>query len=92
MAKFFIDELLRELEATDEAYVRRKLSLNGYTQVQRRHVLEWLNTKDVDRARAQANATLAISRRSVFWTMIGALGGLIAAVIGAIAVLAKGGL
>lgn len=92
MGKFFIDELLRELEATDEAYVRRKLSLNGYTQVQRRHVLEWLNTKEGDRARAQANASLAISQRSVFWTMIGALGGVIAAFIGLIAFLAKGGL
>lgn len=91
MAKFSIDELHRELEATDETYVRRKLSLGGFAPGQRKHVREWLTERELKRARAQVADSLAISARNVFWTMIAALGGLVAASTGVIVFLAKVG-
>lgn len=69
MLRFSIDELHCELEATDEGYVRRKLAIGGYTSVQAKHVRTWLAQRDADRA-------MAVSRRTAFWTMIGAVGGL----------------
>lgn len=82
MARLSIDELHRELEATDETYVRRKLMIGGYSPAQAKHVKAWVAQRDADRAEVQAARDLAMSKRTAFWTMVGAWGGIGAVVIG----------
>jgi hypothetical protein len=81
MPKMSIDELYRELEATDEQYIRRKLLLNGYPPAQRKIVQEWLAQQDAKRVQAQTAHNLAISSRNAYWTKIAALGTLLGAII-----------
>lgn len=87
MARVTIDELYRELEATEEAYVRRKLAIGGYNTSQVKHVQAWLAQRDIERAQQQAARDLAASSRTAFWTMIGAFGGVGAALIAMAAML-----
>ncbi len=81
MARLTIDELYRELEATEEAYVRRKLAIGGYSTSQVKHVHAWLAQRDAERAEQRAAHDLAASSRTALWTMIGAFGGVGAALI-----------
>lgn len=74
MRKHNIDELYRELEATDERYIRRKLLLNGYLPVQRKLVQEWLDYQEANRVKLQVANNLAITARSVYWTKVAAIG------------------
>jgi hypothetical protein len=85
MAKFSADELCRELDATDEEYIRRKLMLNGYAPAQRKIVQDWLAQREADRLRAQTAHNLAISSHNAYWTKIAAIGTLIGALFSAIA-------
>lgn len=92
MARVTIDELYRELDATDEAYVRRKLIMGGYNPTQEKHVQAWLSLRDKERADQRAMLDLAISSRTAFWTMIGAFGGVGAALVAIITIfIAKAG-
>ena len=74
MRKHNIDELYRELEATDERYIRRKLLLNGYLPVQRKLVQEWLDYHEANRVKLQVANNLAVTARSVYWTKVAAIG------------------
>jgi hypothetical protein len=71
-----IDELNRELAATDEAYVRRKLSIGGYSTAQAKHVQAWLLQREQERAAEREKQSVAASSRTAFWTMIAAIGGM----------------
>ena len=67
-------ELVEELNATNERYVRKKLALDGFVDWQRPVAQHWLDERESERA---ANAR----RRTTIWTLIGlavALAGLIA--------------
>ncbi|APY93458.1 TPA: hypothetical protein QDA83_005025 [Burkholderia multivorans] len=81
MARLTIDELYRELEATDEGYIRRKLAIGGYTSAQTKHVQAWLAQRDSERAEQRAARELLASSRTAFWTMVGAFGGVGAALV-----------
>lgn len=81
MARLTIDEFNRELDATDEAYVRRKLLIGGYSPNQVRYVQAWLAQRDAERAEQRAMRDSVVSGRTAFWTMVSAFGGLGAAVV-----------
>lgn len=90
MARVSIDELYRELNATDEAYVRRKLLIGRYGPVQAKHVQAWLTQRETERDEQRAARDSAASKRTAFWTMVGAFGGIGAALVAiATAFLAK---
>lgn len=49
-------ELLEELDATQEAYVRKKLALGGFTKSQQRVVEHWLGERAAVRQAAEARS------------------------------------
>jgi hypothetical protein len=49
-------ELIEELEATDERYVRKKLALEGYCEWQRPVAHHWLTERDTARKEAAARS------------------------------------
>nr|WP_297353533.1 hypothetical protein [uncultured Caldimonas sp.] len=73
-----IEEFYRELEATNEAYIRKRLLTGGYSGWKVKHVKQFLDGKDA--ARAERRATW-ITR----WTMIRAVGAVGAALFAMIA-------
>lgn len=54
-------ELLEELDATQERYVKKKLALGGYADWQRRVVEHWLSERAAARQEAE-------TRSKAFWT------------------------
>lgn len=91
MARLTIDEFNRELDATDEAYVRRKLLIGGYSPTQVRHVQAWLAQRDAERAEQRAMRDSIVSGRTAFWTMVSAFGGIGAAVVAVATILVSKG-
>jgi hypothetical protein len=73
MARTTLSELQLELDATEEAYVRRKLLLGGYGAGQEKMVKAWLAQREKDQAERRAAQDLAISSRTAFWTKVGAI-------------------
>ena len=71
-------EFLRELEATDEAYVRKKLALGGYATWQIKVAEYWLDEPERKRREQRDQQQLAATRKSVFWTRFRAGAGLLA--------------
>jgi hypothetical protein len=61
-------EFLQELDATDEAHVRKKLALGGYTDWQVKAAEYWLTQRDIQRDEARAAQQLSMTRATVFWT------------------------
>ena len=57
-------ELVEELNATNERYVRKKLALDGFVDWQRTVARHWLDEHESERA-AKAR------RRTTIWTLIG---------------------
>jgi hypothetical protein len=78
MQRVVIEELYRELEATDEGYVRRRFLTGGYAGWKSKHVKQWLDAQDT--ARAERRATWMTR-----WTMVAAVGA-VGAVVVAIAI------
>jgi L-alanine-DL-glutamate epimerase-like enolase superfamily enzyme len=78
MQRNVIEEFYRELEATDEAYIRKRLLINGYSGWKIKHVKQFLDGKDAARAERRARWTTR-------WTMIGAVGAVGAALVAVIA-------
>lgn len=74
-----IEEFYRELDATDEGYVRRKYSINGYAGWKSKHAKAWLDAKDAAKKDRQTSAMK-------FWTMVSAVGATVAAVVALIGV------
>lgn len=67
MQRNMIEEFYRELEATDETYVRKRFRTGGYAGWRSKHVKQWLHGLDTSRANRRA----AWMTR---WAMIGAVG------------------
>ena len=75
------EELDRELDATDEAYIRRKLLTNRYPADCVPYIKGWLNQRDDARREAAAVEERAIKVRTAFWTKVAAVGTVIATAI-----------
>lgn len=71
-------EFLRELDATDKAYVRKKLALGGYNSWQAKAAEYWLGERDRQRQAQHEQQQLAATRKSIFWTRLRAGAGLLA--------------
>jgi hypothetical protein len=72
-------ELWAELDATDEAFVRRKYATGGYGPAKQRLVKEWLAQKDAARISEKAAADSRAAGRSAFWHSVTAYASLLAA-------------
>ena len=78
MQRVVIEEFYRELEATDEDYVRKRFLTGGYAGWKSKHAKQWLDSRDSARA----------DRRAAWmtrWTMVAAVGAVGAVVVAAIA-------
>ena len=73
-----IEEFYRELDATDETYVRRKHAMNGYAGWRAKHARTWIDTRDQAKQDRQASSMK-------FWAMVSALGTIVAAAAAVIA-------
>ena len=73
MARMTLAELYLELEATDLAYVRRKLLLEGYPLAQQKFVKDWLEQREKEQFEERAARDLVISTRTAFWTKVSAI-------------------
>ena len=82
MQRNLVEELYRELDATDEAYVRNKFATNGYPTTKIKHVKTWIDRKDAE-AKARHDASVR------FWTMMAGVGTLGTVVIAVISMLVK---
>lgn len=58
-------ELIEELDATDERYVRKKLALDGYNDWQRPVAQHWLTEHDIARQAAATKSRIWWSRARV---------------------------
>ena len=61
-------EFLLELDATDEAYVRKKVALGGYTDMQLTAAKYWLEQRELQRQAEIKSRELSIAQQSAFWT------------------------
>lgn len=66
MQRVVIEDFYRELDATDEGYVRKKLATGGYAGWKAKHAKHWLEERATKRAE-QREAGI------VRWTKFGAL-------------------
>lgn len=87
MPQFDIEEFYRELDATQEAYVRKKYVAGAYGEWKAKHVEHWLAQREAERAAAKAEAAIEIARSTAFWTKVAAVGTALAAIIAAVALL-----
>lgn len=60
-------EFLAELDATDESYIRKKLTLGGYMGWQVNAVERWLAQRADARAEEHASKQLLLARGTAFW-------------------------
>lgn len=82
MQRDAIDEFYRELDATNEDFVRSKFRRNGYVGWKAKHAKQWLDCRNGRRAEKHAAAV-------ALWTKIGALGTISAAIVAAISLWGK---
>ncbi len=82
MQRNVIEEFYRELEATNEAYVRKRLLTGGYAGWKTKHAKQFLDAKDTARAEHRA---VWMTR----WTMLAAIGTLGAVVVAVAALWSK---
>lgn len=87
MPRVTIEELHRELAATDETYVRRKLNIGGYPPAQAKHVQAWLAQRELERNAEREKQNMVASTRTAFWTMVAAISGVGTLIIAVIAAL-----
>lgn len=73
MASINKTELWRELEATNEAFIRQKHATGGYGQAKGRLVGQWIAAKDSERQAERAAAEARAARTTAFWTKVGAI-------------------
>lgn len=66
MQRNVIEEFYRELEATDEAYVRKRFLTGGYSGWKVKHVKQFLAAIDAARTERRAKWTTR-------WAMLGAI-------------------
>lgn len=78
MQRDVVEEFYRELESTDEAYVRKRFLTGGYRGWKSTHVKQFLDATDAARTERHA-------KWMTRWTMIGAVGTVGTTVIAVIA-------
>ena len=61
-------EFLRELDATEEQYVRRKLMLGSYTGWQTKAAEYWLQQRAEARNAEVAAAQIALTQKTATWS------------------------
>lgn len=66
-------ELWRELDATNEAFVRQKHATGGYGQAKGRLVGQWIAAKDAEHKAELAATEVRAARTTAFWTKVGAI-------------------
>lgn len=81
MTNFERTEFWRELNATDESFVREKYATGGYRSCQRLVVAEWIAERDRLYDRRQGDIQLRTSKRLVFWAIVSACGALAAPIV-----------
>ncbi|WP_229722966.1 hypothetical protein [Xylophilus rhododendri] len=70
-------ELLEELNATNECYVRKKLALDGYSDWQRPVAQHWLTERNLARKEAVTKSRMRWLRLRVFVALCGFVGTLL---------------
>ena len=78
MQRDVIEEFYRELEATNETYVRNRLLTGGYAGWKTKHAKQFLDERHTARAEQRA---VWMTR----WTMLAAIGGVSAVVVAVLA-------
>jgi hypothetical protein len=86
MATINVEEFYKELDATQEAYVRKKLGQGAYGAWKVPHVQHWLADRDAERAASKEAALIASAKATAFWTKVGAIGTFLAVVVAALAI------
>ena len=74
MASFNKTEFWIELDATDEAFVRRKLAMGGYSPTRKKLVAEWLKDRDAQKLADRDATGLRAAIQTARWTQIGVVG------------------
>jgi hypothetical protein len=73
-----VEEFYRELDATQESYVRRKYAIGGYAGWKSKHARAWIDAKDTARAENHtsriATWTMATGAATVVLVIITAIG------------------
>ena len=72
MTRFQKIELWRELNATDESYVREKYALGGYRPCERPVVAEWVAERGRLHDRQQLYTQNNTTKRIAFWAVLSA--------------------
>lgn len=85
MTTFNKTEFWKELDATEEAFVRDKFAVGSYSPAKQKLVAEWLKRKDEQKRKDHEAITLNVAIRSVWWTQVAAIATSCAAVLGLIA-------
>jgi len=70
MATVNIDDFYKELDATQEAYVRKKLAHGDYGAWKVPHVQNWLADRDAERAAKKEAELIASAKSTAFWTKV----------------------
>lgn len=81
MANVNKHELWRELEATDEAFVRQKFATGGYGPAKGTLVARWIAANDAHRQAEHDAAEIRAAITTAFWTKVTAIISAIAVVI-----------
>ena len=87
MPSFNRVEFWKELDATDEGFVRRKFAVGGYSPAKRRLVAEWLKVRDDNKRAEREGKELTAVMLSARWTQISAIATSLAAALALIALL-----
>lgn len=66
-------ELWRELEATNESFVRQKYVTGGYGPAKGKLVTQWIKMKEAERQAERAVAEAKAAQATAFWTKVGAI-------------------
>lgn len=85
MATFNKTEFWKELDATEESFVRHKLAMGGYSLAKQRMATEWLKRKDEQRRTEREAMELRVAMNSARWSQISAIATTLAAGLGLIA-------
>lgn len=82
MQRDAIDEFYRELDATNQGFVRAKFQRGGYAGWKSKHAKQWLDRRDALVAQQHASDV-------ALWTKVGAIGAVVAAIAAALALWLK---
>lgn len=73
MASFNKIEFWKELDATDEGFVRRKFAVGGYSLAKQKLVVEWIKVKDDNKRAEREGKKLRAAMLAARWTQVSAI-------------------